>query len=410
MYSPSALNARAQRQGNVSAVLQALLLHGPMPRQGLVKVTGLTGASISRITDDLLSRELLMESKGTATANRKVMGRPSITLDLNPDGATVASIQLNRGGPSRLGVHDSRGRLVRQQRSVIDGSVDPEKNLRRLRDEVVELVKASSRDTGRIVGLGVGMLNGVDDDGRIVERHPWDIPATDILSEGVDFPVIVDRLQRGLATAETWFGSAAGARSMAVLYVSEAVGCGLAVDGRVIRGHDYLEGHVGHLAVAGGRNRCDICSRTGCLQAQVSDAAFAASGREIVAARESMASIDIIDRIHAKARSGDRAAKRLVANRCRHIGHALSMITGIFDPEVIVLAGASLVKGWDLMCDPITDEWTKGNPLPWAQRTSKLQVTPFGEDAVLMASAAPALQRFYLSPERVVAGTWPSAG
>lgn len=397
---PAGLNARAQRRENQRAILQELLVTGPTSRQHLARATGLAQASISRIADELLGSGLLVELDGTAGAAERtgLRGPRSSLLDLNDASARVMSIFIE-GDLADIGVHDLRARVLRRKKVRVDRG-DPERALLDLRGQALELARSGGRTAGELVGLGVGIPAGVDDRGRIILSQPWrDVPAAEIMAGGVDLPVVVDRIQRALATAEAWFGAGVGAHILVACYVAEAIGCGIAIDGQVIDGHNYLEGHIGHLLIPGGKRWCRSCGRRGCLGTEIKDSALADSAIRTLGLDRDLSSERAVDILYTRARQGDERANSLLETRSWYIGQALAQISTLLDPAVITLAGPTMVAGWDVLYPMVLAAWKEQLPLPSVERRTRLTLTPFGNDAALVASAGLALQHFYGNPQ-----------
>ncbi|MFC7404764.1 ROK family protein [Georgenia alba] len=325
------------------------------------------------------------------------MGRPSAQIELVAESLSVGSIYVG-GDAAEVGVHDAYGRVVDRRSVRCDTTTNGAEILR----DLAEQLRALARDAGvidRMVGAGATIKSGVSQ-GRILTARPtWrDVPAADILSEVLGLEVTVDRSQRALVTAESWFGAGAGSGVVAVLDVSDAVGAGISVDGRALEGFDSREGHLGHVVVPEGVRVCDSCGRPGCLQAQIRDAAFAEDAREVLDQPGTGGSGEVIDLLYQAARDGNRSAVRLVEARGRLVGHALGLLTAVVDPEVIVVSGPTIVRGWDLLEPVITTERLRSSPLPHLDRHSRVVPSPFGEEAVLVGTAALALRQFYVEP------------
>lgn len=393
------LNARAQRRENQRAILQELLVGGRTSRQRLAQATGLAQASISRISDELLGSGLLVELDGDiATERSGLRGPKSSLLDLNDASARVVSIYLE-SGLAEIGLHDLRARVLRRKKVHVDRG-DPERALLDLRERALELARSEGGTDTELVGLGMGIPAGVDDRGRIILSQPWrDVPAAEIMAAGLDLPVVVDRIQRALATAEAWFGAGVGAHILVACYVSEAIGCGIAIDGQVIDGHNYLEGHIGHYRVPGGKRWCPSCGRRGCLGAETKDSVLVDSAIQTLGLDHDLGPDRVLEILYDQARQGDRRAISVLEIRSRYIGQALAHISTLLDPAVITLAGPKMVAGWDVLYPLLLSAWKEQLPLPSVERRTKLTLSPFGTDAALVASAGLALQRFYGNPQ-----------
>lgn len=398
--SAEGLNAPLQRLRNRRSILEELHRRGPLQRGDLAEALGITTISIGRVSDELRTEGLIVER--AEPEERRIPGKPgrrSTLLDLNDRLAVLAIfIALN----VEIGLFDLRGHALARTALPKDRTGRPENVLLGLRGRAFQLPAEVGLRLDDIVGLGVTLPAGVDNDGRIVIAHPWeDVPAQDILQSGIQIPVVVDRVQRGLALAEAWHDSRAMVPVLAVLYVGDGVGCGISINGQTMRGANYLEGHLGHIVVPGVSRYCEACQRNGCLGAELGDGAFADEIRKHLAPTiDSRADLEVIADTYRRARDGDQIARGLVERRSHLLGQALALITTMIDPDVIVLAGQSVEGAWDLLGRPTTDAWMSLNPLPTIHRHTRLELSGFGAEAPLKAASALAIRRFLEAPEK----------
>lgn len=89
---PTGSNHVGMRQFNERVVLQAIRLHGPLPKADLARLTQLStqtvGVIIARLLDDGLVRKL--------EPQRGRVGQPSVPMALDPDGAFSVGIKIGR--------------------------------------------------------------------------------------------------------------------------------------------------------------------------------------------------------------------------------------------------------------------------------------------------------------------------
>src|SRR4051794_39790227 len=71
---------RASRTDSAGTLLRALLREGPSPRSTLARLSGLSPASVTGHSAELIDRGLVAELPGTASPTG--MGRPHVPLDL----------------------------------------------------------------------------------------------------------------------------------------------------------------------------------------------------------------------------------------------------------------------------------------------------------------------------------------
>jgi glucokinase len=137
------------------------------------------------------------------------------------------------------------------------------------------------------------------------------------LAEVLGVPTFVDNDAKALALAEGWRGAARGERDYIAMVVSTGVGGGIVVDGRLLDGAAGNAGHIGHVIVVPGGDRC-ACGARGCLEAM-------ASGPSI------------------ERRTGEPAASAGAAVRAetgRYVGRAVADVVNLLDLRLAVVGGS----------------------------------------------------------------------
>jgi glucokinase len=152
-------------------------------------------------------------------------------------------------------------------------------------ESLIDALRALAGDRA-VLGIGVGVPGPVDA-GRVASEVPHapdlaDRPLGDLLRARFGVPAYVDNDVNALALGEWRFGAGRGARSLVVLAPGTGFGCGIVLDGRLVRGVNGFGGEFGHTPVNFDGARC-WCGGRGCL-------ALYASGRGIAEAARQRAS------------------------------------------------------------------------------------------------------------------------
>jgi len=90
LLRPRGSNQVGMRQFNERTVLQALRVHGSLPKADLARLTGLSAQTIGLITARLEEDGLIVKQNRV----RGRIGQPSVPLALNPDGAFSIGIKV----------------------------------------------------------------------------------------------------------------------------------------------------------------------------------------------------------------------------------------------------------------------------------------------------------------------------
>ncbi len=146
----------------------------------------------------------------------------------------------------------------------------------------------------------------------------------------------------GALQAERRWGALQGMDNCAYVTWSTGIGCGLCVDGRVLRGKQGNAGHAGHMFVSGSvsgsidksENSDALC---GC--GNIGDVEGLVAGNAIARRFDSAGYLDAAGVLSA-ARAGDATAVAIVDELCRVMGRALYNLVITLDLERISLGGS----------------------------------------------------------------------
>ena len=215
------------------------------------------------------------------------------------------------------------------------------------------------------VGIGVpGLVDGergmllYSAGSHVADLHQ--VPLAERVSAKTGVPTFVDNDVNVLALGEWTFGLGRGAASCVVVAVGSAVGAGIVLDGRLVRGKSGFAGELGHVSIDFDGPRCH-CGGRGCLSLYVGGEYIAAEARQRVAREPSsllaLAGGDpgaiTAETVFAAAAAGDGLARGMVDRACRALGAGLAIAVNGLNPEVVVVTGG-VVKSLLPLQDEIT--------------------------------------------------------
>jgi len=207
------------------------------------------------------------------------------------------------------------------------------------------------RAGGRVVrGIGVGVPGPVDA-GRVAAEvpHAPDLanrPLAELLHARFALPAYVDNDVNALALGEWRFGAGRGVRSLVVLAAGTGFGCGIILEGRLVRGTNGYGGEFGHTPVKFDGPRC-WCGGRGCLAIYASGRGIAEAARARVAADPAAPLVAAAGQVEAittalvfrLAAAGDATAAAVVDEACRALGAMIATMVNGLNPEAIVVTG-----------------------------------------------------------------------
>ena len=199
------------------------------------------------------------------------------------------------------------------------------------------------------VSLGVGVPGLYDPAAgatRFLVNMPgdWaDRPIAAPVGAALGIPVALINDARAFGLAELRLGAGRGADSMVGLTLGTGVGGVIAIDGRVVLGHDGTAGEIGHHTIDPDGPPCN-CGNHGCLEA------FARADRIAAAC-----GTDTVEAAFAAARRGDARALDGLASVARYLGIGIANMITVLSPDRVVIGGG-IAASADLLLGPIRDE------------------------------------------------------
>ncbi len=336
------------RRQNRRIVLEALRQNGPLARVELGRVTGLSPASITAISSQLIAEDVIeeLESPFPLPANGK-RGRPTVQLGLQPKAALVLAINLAID-TLVIAVSDFAGRILHQER-VATSTYDADANTfgRHVAHEIRNMLARHAVDSANIRRIGVA-LQGVADSrkGTVVWSPAFkarDIPLASILAQEFDVPCMVANDANLMAEGLLALEPQARGRTTATIFTGYGVGMGLIIEGKVYHGATGGAAEFGHMNHIPGGALCR-CGKRGCTEAYAADYGIlrGATGGGYGDAPHTAVPAGAMLNLMARAQSGDENARAAFAKAGEALGYGIGRLVAILNPDRIVLAGPGL--------------------------------------------------------------------
>jgi predicted NBD/HSP70 family sugar kinase len=300
-------------------------------RLELAASTGLSVATVSRITRDLVRRKVLLE----VASPRAALGRPTRGLELNGASGRVLGISLLYP-VLRAVVLNLRGEILRESSEPLAWSKGPAGILQPLRKAVQSL----SRGLPRLAAVGLALPGQWDPTAGVSILYPripeWrDVPILRHLREWSGVPCAIVGYAPAMAVAEQAARVTAEPRNLVTVEVAENIAMGAIVNGHVLQGVSGNAGELGHIPIDPNGPLC-YCGAKGCLESRATTSAVLEEIRD----RRGTTYEDVVKR----AREGDSFCERLLVRAGRMVGVGLATALNLFNPEVLVLKAGSSTR------------------------------------------------------------------
>lgn len=287
------------------------------------------------------------------------------------------------GGSKLLaGVVDEEGRVLDRRRASL-----PEKyDFDYLIDELCRLAEGFEKYSPELCGVTVPGL--CDPASGVWVYAPFsglsDLPIAARLGERFGLPVYIENDVNACALAEARFGACRGVDDFIWITVSNGVGGGVFLDGKLYCGHLMNAGEIGHIITDETSDNLCGCGNRGCLEAMASGASIA----KIYYARTGV-------RKNAKevadaAKAGDEIAREIYRAAGWNIGRAAADAANLMNLSCAVIGGG--VSGDFALLEPSINAALERFLFKRANPNFRVIATALGYEAALIGCAATALR------------------
>lgn len=328
-----------QREIGRKTLFSEIRRHGRIPRINLAEQTGISRATVTTITAELLREGLIEEV--TSESSDKGRGRPKVDLKVRGAARLIAGAKISNRSVS-LVLLDFEGKQLVEHEVELDQAAYEARDLASLlAGHVGDLAGKIDRTLAEVAGFGLGIAGVVDAPRGFVHWSPSlttrNVEFGQILTETLGIPVFLDNDANLVAMAEKSFGLGQGHSDFIVVTIESGVGMGVVINNEIYRGTRGCGAEFGHTKVQLEGALCR-CGQRGCLEAYVADYALL---REAMSASGGQDNRQVDDLL-AAAKDGDAVAGSIVERAGRMFAMGLANLVNIFDPELIILAGEQM--------------------------------------------------------------------
>jgi len=227
---------------------------------------------------------------------------------------------------------------------------------------------------------------------QAVNRGWVDLPLRELLFDRYHCPVYVANDSHMMALAEYTFGRLGQTANLVVVKISEGIGAGIVIGGRLYCGDGFGAGEIGHFSVVEDGERCS-CGNLGCLETVASVRAIVRHANVIAeehpdsllarrAAAEGISLATVAWAFHA----GDPLVRELVRAAARYLGVAIAGLISLLNIHEVILTG-EFVEFGDFVLEEVRKEVTR-RVLPRMATETHIAFSTLGSDAMFLGTSA----------------------
>jgi glucokinase-like ROK family protein len=339
---------------NRSLILNIIRTSGAISRSEIAKQTGLTPPTVTNIVSELLSEELVLESRPGSSNG----GRKPILLTINSDSRYIIGVDV--------GVKKVRLALTNLNANVLQRKLLPMPNTHTLTKErfldflqqaIDTFLTENLTQKKKIIGIGVAMHGIVDHEQGVAIHAPTlkleHVFVKKVLEQAFNLPVRVENDAKALALGENWFGAGRGVDHFVCLNVGEGIGGGIILNDHLFHGNNSLAGEIGHTRIDINGPKCS-CGNNGCFQTLASGQAvkeralsYIKEGKKTSLVAEAGENLKALDGqlIFKCAEEGDEIAQQVLKETGTFLGFGLLNIIHFLNPSMVIIGGGVSKSG-----------------------------------------------------------------
>lgn len=252
---PELSGTNLERAGdhNQRVTLHAIRINGPVTRTELAHMTGLTGPSITNITNRLLKDKMILKA-GHARGSR---GQPASRFVINPDSCYSVGLNIDRDHVTLVVLDFVGGIRARVSREIAFAKPQAVRTL--VQRSIGDMLRKAGIARGRLIGAGIAFPDDLTRTQLPDQPDDYSVWASvrvdDLIRDVLHIPVFVENDAAAAAIGEMQFGAGQRYRSFFYLLVTAALGGGLVADGSYFRGANGRSGEIGWLHAPDYRGR-----------------------------------------------------------------------------------------------------------------------------------------------------------
>lgn len=322
------------RDINRRIVLNLIRTRHPISRADLARVSGLQRSTVSSIVEQLIEERWVLYG----ATGRLPRGRRPTFLRLN-DERVIVGVDI-RPTQTTVALADANGNFISQE--MVPTPSDPQVAVTNLIESIQRIIRTCHGK--KIEGVGISLPGRFSPESdRLVfapNLHWRDFDIHSPIMKATGLEVEMENAANACVLAAVWFDRLEECQNFVVVTVSEGIGTGILVNGRLVHGMNGMAGEFGHVPLVPEGPQCG-CGSRGCWEVFASNSAglryYSESGKE----PEGLSFPDLLSR----ADQGDVRAAQAVEKMAHYLGRGMRMIVAGLAPERIIVVG-DLTRSW----------------------------------------------------------------
>lgn len=328
---PSLIDQKSIKIINRHTILDFLRRERISTKQEISEKTGISFPTVSSSINYLIAKGLAEEA-GTADSTG---GRKPKLIKFLSNSRFVFGVNIQLGGI----------RIIRTNidMEVLDDFLIPMRRgesqeilLDNICTAIMTIMDENNIAYDRVLGIGIAVSGYVNRKNLLLEVAPnlgMENVSFSLLQERLSMPLFIENEANAAALAEQRLGIARGMKNLVYITITEGVGSGMIINGKLYMGAHNRAGELGHQTIVPGGRQCS-CGKCGCWEQYVSETVLLNSYRE----RNNNNDITLKDFFEDIINQNE-IALTLWNEYIGYLILGLHNIVSIYDPHYVVIGG-----------------------------------------------------------------------
>lgn len=319
-----------------------------MSRAELARYAHIAPSTISVIVQDLVADGVIVGSASPPGASRQPRGgRPGLRLTLNPGSGAVAGVEFGFRSVQVL-LCDLAHDIIGSAQCALPDRHTSAAGLAAARNLIEEALAGAGLDYSVLIGAGVSLPGPVRHQPDMVKPSAilpgWQGVTGGEFEQVLGVPVSIDNDTNLAALGEHVWGAGRGCDDCVTIKFHYGIGCGLFVNGMLVRGAVGGAGEIGHITIDERGPLCR-CGKRGCLDS------YAAIPAMLDALRPRHGALTISG-LMTLLSDRDPGAMRVVSDAADLVGKQVAVVCNLLAPRRVVVVGRMAEAG-EIVLGPI---------------------------------------------------------
>ncbi len=388
-------NASYINKINKINILRAIREQKEISRAELVKETGLSAPTVTRIVDSLIHEGQFVLEIGASDSGG---GRPPIIVKFNGENNYVIGLDV--------GTTFIRGALANLNADIISETQIPtevesgfDSVILKIAAIISGLIDTPGIDRNHILGIGMAVAGMINREKDIVEFSPdfnWkNVDIKTHLQEKFNIPIIYDNVTRVMALGELWYGIGKDIKNFICINAGYGIGASFISNGKPFYGSEGMAGEFGHLTLDKDSDALCKCGNTGCLEAISSGRGIAMAAQKFIAKGEESilkemchgdSSTITAEMVFRAAQENDSVSLRVISRSLEYLGIGIAGLINLLNPQAVVIGGG-LTQAGDIFFDQLR-EVINQRVMPRHVNSYQLYPVTYGNNATVMGAVS----------------------